>query len=126
VGATHPDGAAYYAERLRAATTTGMTPEQVHQIGLDEVARIRTEMETLKEKVGFKGDLKAFFKFVDTDPRFKFPNTDAGRQGYIDAATKAIATIKQQLPNYFGLLPKADLVVKRVEPYREVDGAAQH
>ena len=126
VGITHPDGAAYYAERLRAATTTDMTPEQVHQIGLDEVARIRGEMEALKDKVGFKGDLKAFFKFVDTDPRFKFPNTDAGRQGYIDAATKAIATIKQQLPNYFGLLPKADLVVKRVEPYREVDGAAQH
>ena len=126
VGTTHPDGAAYYAERLRASTTTDMTAEQVHQIGLDEVARIRGEMEALKDKVGFKGDLKAFFKFVDTDPRFKFPNTDAGRQAYIDDATQAIATIKQQLPNYFGLLPKADLVVKRVEPFREVDGAAQH
>ena len=126
VGTTHPDGAAYYAERLQAATTTTMSPAQVHQIGLDEVARIRTEMETLKDKVGFKGDLKAFFKFVDTDPRFKYPDTDAGRQAYLDDATKAIATIKQQLPNYFGLLPKAELVVKRVEPYREVAGAAQH
>jgi len=126
VGTTHPDGAAYYAERLRAATTTDLTPDQVHQIGLDEVARIRGEMEALKEKVGFEGDLKAFFKFVDTDPQFKYPNTDAGRQGYIDDATKAIDTIKKQLPNYFGLLPKADLVVKRVEPFREVDGAAQH
>jgi uncharacterized protein (DUF885 family) len=126
VGTTHPDGAAFYAERLRASTTTDMTAEQVHQVGLDEVARIRTEMEALKDKVGFKGDLKAFFKFVDTDPRFKYPNTDAGRQAYIDDATKAIATIKKQLPKYFGLLPKADLVVKRVEPFREVDGAAQH
>jgi len=126
VGSTHPDGAAYYAERLRSSTTTDMTPEQVHQLGLAEVARIRGEMEALKVKVGFKGDLKAFFKFVDTDPRFKYPNTEAGRQGYIDDATKAIATIKKQLPNYFGLLPKADLVVKRVEPFREVDGAAQH
>ncbi|MGH8085289.1 MAG: DUF885 domain-containing protein [Lysobacter sp.] len=126
VGTTHPDGAAYYAERLAASTTTDLTPEQVHQIGLDEVARIRGEMVALKDKVGFEGDLKAFFKFVDTDPQFKYPNTDAGRQGYIDDATKAIDTIKKQLPNYFGLLPKADLVVKRVEPFREVDGAAQH
>lgn len=126
VGTTHPNGAAYYAQRLRASTTTDLTPDQVHQLGLDEVKRIRGEMEVLKDKVGFKGDLQAFFKFVDTDPRFKYPNTDAGRQGYIDDATKAIATIKQQLPKYFGLLPKADLVVKRVEPFREVDGAAQH
>ncbi len=126
VGTTHPNGAAYYAERLRASTTTDMTPDQVHQVGLDEVKRIRGDMEALKEKVGFEGDLQAFFKFVDTDPRFKYPNTDAGRQAYIDDATKAIETIKKQLPQYFGILPKADLVVKRVEPFREVDGAAQH
>ena len=126
VGVTHPDGAAYYAERLAASTTTDLTPEQVHQIGLDEVARIRGEMEALKERVGFDGDLKEFFHFVRTDPQFKYPNTDAGRKAYIDDATKAIDTIKKQLPNYFGLLPKADLVVKRVEPFREVDGAAQH
>lgn len=126
VGSTHPDGAAYYAERLRASTTTDLSAEQIHQIGLDEVVRIRGEMETLKEKVGFDGDLKAFFRFVDTDPQFKYPETDAGRQGYIDDATAAIDTIKQQLPDYFGLLPKADLVVKRVEAFREVDGAAQH
>ncbi|KGM54571.1 hypothetical protein N799_09075 [Lysobacter arseniciresistens ZS79] len=126
VGTTHPNGAAYYAERLAASTTTNLTPDQVHQIGLDEVARLRGEMEALKDRVGFKGDLKAFFHFVRTDPRFKYPNTDAGRQAYIDDATKAIETIKQQLPDYFGLLPKADLVVKRVEPFREVAGAAQH
>jgi uncharacterized protein (DUF885 family) len=126
VGTTHPNGKAYYAERLAASTTTDLTPDQVHQIGLDEVARIRGEMEALKERVGFDGDLKEFFHFIRTDPQFKYPNTDAGRQAYIDDATKAIETIKKQLPNYFGLLPKADLVVKRVEPFREVDGAAQH
>ena len=126
VGSRHPNGAAYYAQRLKASTTTDLTAEQVHQIGLDEVARIRGEMEALKDKVGFKGDLQAFFRFVATDKQFKYPDTDAGRQAYIDDATKAIATIKQQLPNYFGLLPKADIVVKRVEPFREVAGAAQH
>ncbi|MBS7456866.1 DUF885 domain-containing protein [Coralloluteibacterium stylophorae] len=126
VGTTHPDGAAYYAQRLRASTTTDLTAEQVHRIGLDEVARIRGEMEALKDKVGFEGDLQAFFQFMRSDPRFKYPNTDAGRQAYLDDATKALDTIEQHLPEYFGLLPKADLVVKRVEAFREVDGAAQH
>ncbi|MBA3486283.1 MAG: DUF885 domain-containing protein [Lysobacter sp.] len=126
VGTRHPDGAALYEQRLRASTTTEMTAEQVQQIGLSEVARLRGEMEALKDKVGFQGDLQAFFRFIDTDPQFKYPDTDAGRQAYIDDATAAIATIKKQLPNYFGLLPKADLVVKRVEPFREQDGAAQH
>ena len=54
------------------------------------------------------------------------PDTDEGRQAYIDDATAAIDGIKAELPNFFGLLPKADLVVKRVEPFRERDGAAQH
>jgi uncharacterized protein (DUF885 family) len=126
VGSRHPDGAAYYAERVRASTTTDLSPDAIHRIGLSEVARLRGEMEALKDRVGFKGDLKAFFAFVRTDRRFKFPNTDAGRQAYIDEATRAIATIKAQLPKYFGLLPKADLVVRRVEPFREVAGAAQH
>ena len=126
VGSTHPDGAAYYAERLRASTSTDLTPEQVHAIGLAEVARLRGEMTALKDAVGFDGDLAAFFRFVDSDPRFFYPDTDAGRQAYLDDATKAIETIKAQLPAYFGLLPKADLVVRRVEPFREVAGAAQH
>ena len=60
------------------------------------------------------------------DERFYFPNTDAGRQAYLDEATAAIERIKARLPDYFGILPKADLVVRRVEPFREQDGAAQH
>lgn len=126
VGTRHPNGEAYYAQRLRASTTTDMTPDQVHQLGRREVARLRGEMEALKDRVGFEGDLKAFFHFIATDPRFKYPNTDAGRQAYIDDATAAINRIKKELPNYFGLLPKADLVVKRVEAFREQPGAAQH
>jgi uncharacterized protein (DUF885 family) len=126
VGSTHPDGAAYYEQRLRASTTTDLTADQIHQLGLREVARLRGEMEALKDRVGFEGDLKAFFRFIATDPRFKYPNTDAGRQAYIDDATAAIERIKKELPNWFGLLPKADLVVKRVEAFREQPGAAQH
>lgn len=126
VGSTHPNGKAYYEYQLRQMTTTNMTADEIHALGLKEVERIKGEMTALKDKVGFKGDLDAFFAFIDSDPQFAFPNTDAGRQAYIDEATKAIANIKKELPNYFGLLPKADLEVKRVEAFREQDGAAQH
>ena len=126
VGSTHPNGKAYYEYQLRQMTTTGMTAEEIHALGLKEVERIKGEMTALKDKVGFKGDLDAFFAFIDSDKQFKYPDTDAGRQAYIDDATRAIDNIKKVLPEYFGLLPKADLVVKRVEAFREQDGAAQH
>ena len=126
VGTRHTNGKPYYEYQLRQMTTTDMTAEEIHALGLEEVERIRGEMTALKDKVGFKGDLDAFFAFIDSDPQFNFPNTDAGRQAYIDEAMRAIANIKKELPNYFGLLPKADLVVKRVEAFREQDGAAQH
>lgn len=126
VGSTHPDGKAFYEYQLRQMTTTGMTADQIHALGLAEVERIKGEMTALKEQVGFDGDLDAFFAFIDSDPQFSFPNTDAGRQAYIDQATEAIDNIEKELPNYFGLLPKAGLEVKRVEAFREQDGAAQH
>ncbi len=121
-----PRGREFYAERLAASTTTTLTPAEVHQIGLDEVARIRQEMEAIRQRVGFEGSLQEFFTFMRTDPQFFFPDTDEGREGYLEAARGYLAFIKERLPQYFGLLPKADLVVKRVEPFREQDGAAQH
>ena len=121
-----PGGAAYYAYRLRNQTTTDLTADEIHQIGLDEVARLRKDMEAIKEKVGFVGSLQAFFEHVRDGDWNYYPDTDEGRQAYIDDATAAIDGIKAELPNYFGLLPQADLVVKRVEPFRERDGAAQH
>ncbi|NLA68957.1 MAG: DUF885 domain-containing protein [Gammaproteobacteria bacterium] len=123
---THPNGAAYYTYQLRRNTSTAMTADEIHELGLSEVARLRGELEAVKERIGFEGDLQAFFKHVESDPAQRFPNTDAGRQAYIDEATRAIDNIKQHLPKYFGLLPKADLVVRRVEAFREQDGAAQH
>lgn len=130
VGASiQPDGVAYYNYRLANQTTTNLTADEIHQIGLDEVARLRGEMEVIKAEVGFEGTLAEFFEMLRTskdDERYYYPNTDEGREGYITDATAAIDKIKAQLPNYFGILPKADLVVKRVEPFREQDGAAQH
>ncbi len=121
-----PRGAAFYAQRLQAATTTSLSAQQIHELGLAEVRRIRSEMQQIRQELGFTGDLPSFFRFLREDPRFYYPNTDAGRQAYLADTRAFLAVIEAQLPRYFGLLPKAALQVKRVETYREVDGAAQH
>ena len=124
-----PNGAAYYNERLANQTTTNLTSNEIHEIGLAEVARLQGEMEVVRDEFGFDGTLQEFFSFLrdeKSDERLYYPNTDEGRQGYIDDATAAIDKIKSVLPDYFGILPKADLEVKRVEAFREQDGAPQH
>jgi uncharacterized protein (DUF885 family) len=121
-----PNGAAYYQHRLQASTTTDLTAEEIHEIGLAEVARIQAEMDAIREQVGFEGDLRAFFAFVKNDPRFQYPNTDDGRQGYLDDSDAYLSFINKRLSDYFGILPKAGLVVRRVEAFREQDGAPQH
>ncbi len=124
-----PNGLAYYSYQLQQMTTTDLTVDQIHEFGLEEVARLRAELEAVKDSTGFEGSLDAFFTLLrddKDDTRFYYPDTDAGRQAYIDDATAAIENIKGVLPEYFGLLPQADLVVKRVEAFREQDGAAQH
>ena len=124
-----PNGDAYYAQLLKSQTTTDMSADEIHDLGLSEVKRIRNEMEALKSKSGFDGTLQEFFAYLrdsEDDARFYYTNDDTGRQAYIDDATAAIENIKAELPNYFGILPKADLEVKRVESFREQDGAPQH
>jgi uncharacterized protein (DUF885 family) len=126
---SQPNGAAYYEYRLANQTTTDLTADEIHEIGLADVARLREEMESVMASTGFTGTLQEFFVMLREtrdDERFYYPNTDAGRQGYIDDATAAIENIKAVLPDYFATLPKADLVVRRVEPFRERDGGAQH
>jgi uncharacterized protein (DUF885 family) len=120
------DGVNFYNTQLEIQTTTSMTADEIHQLGLSEVARIRGEMEKIKEQVGFKGTLEEFFVFMRTAPQFHLPNTDKGRTDYIKLADDYLAGIKGKLPEYFGILPKADLVVKRVEAFREEAGGAQH
>jgi uncharacterized protein (DUF885 family) len=121
-----PQGPEFYREALVASTTTSMTADQIHEFGLKEVARLRREMEAVKNQVGFKGSLQEFFTFMREDAQFFFPNTDEGREAYLQAARDHLTFIKTKLPQYFGILPKADLQVKRVEPFREQPGAAQH
>ena len=121
-----PNGEAFYNNRLANYTTLDLTADQVHQIGLDEVARIRKDMEAIKDQVGFEGSLQEFFTFIRTDEQFYYPNTDEGRQGYLSETGQSLADVEKKLPEYFGILPKAGLEVKRVESFREVDGGAQH
>lgn len=114
-----PNAEDYYAARLRHYTTTDMNAEEIHEIGLTEVARIQDEMREIMRQVEFDGTLKEFFDFLRSDPQFVFPNTDAGRESYIGEATEIIDDMKGRLDSLFITKPKADIIVKRVEPFRE-------
>ena len=114
-----PDGAGYYAERLSNYTTTNMTPDQIHELGLAQVARIHKEMQAVQKKMGVKGDLKAYFNYMRTNPKFYAPEGDEGAALYLAETQKAYDAINPLLPKWFGVLPKAPLVVKRVEAFRE-------
>ncbi|WP_017669477.1 DUF885 domain-containing protein [Blastomonas sp. AAP53] len=109
------DGAAYYAERLANYTTTDLTPDEVHQIGLDNVARIHGEMRAIMKTVGFSGTLQEFFAFVRTDDRFYFKT----REDYLATVDDKLKAMQARLPDYFNTLPKAPLTVKSVEAFRE-------
>jgi uncharacterized protein (DUF885 family) len=127
VGAvTLPNGAAWYNASLEMQTTTPMTADEIHELGLSEVKRIHTAMEAIKTKVGFQGDMNAFFAFMRTDKQFYLPDTDAGRAEYLAKAQGYLDVMYTKLPNFFGRLPKAPLIVKRVEAFREVPGGAAH
>ncbi len=121
-----PNGKEYYAYQLAFHTTTSMTAAEIHELGLTEVSRLTAEMKQLKQQLKFDGDLPAFFNFIRHDESFFYPNTDEGRQAYMDDSSAYLAKIAQQLPLFFGLLPNTPLEVKRVEAYREQAGAAQH
>ena len=114
-----PDGEAYYANRLANWTTTDLTAEQIHTIGLEQVAAIRAEMEAVKQQIGFEGTLEQFFDALRSDPAYKYPDTAEGRESYLEEARTLIANVMAKAPLYFERLPKADLEVRAVEPFRE-------
>ena len=112
-------GAQQYQALLGYYTTTNLTPDQVHDLGLQQVARIHAEMTQLKDRVGFKGSLQDFFKHMRTAKDFYYPNTAAGKQMYLTETQKTLDMLQPKVPQYFGRVPKAPLVVKAVEPFRE-------
>ena len=114
-----PKGGQYYQNRLERMTTTALTAEEIHQIGLGEVARIHREMEEIMKQVGFKGTLQDFFKHLREDEKFYFEDTEAGRKRYLQEARAIIDRMRENLDSLFLTKPEAEIVVKAVEPFRE-------
>lgn len=110
-----PGGAERYAYLVRRMTTTDLGAEEIHAIGLSEVARIHEQMKVVMQQVGFEGDLNAFFDFLNTDPQFYF--TD--RQDLLDGYIALRAVIEPNTPKLFKDIPKADFEIRLVEPFRE-------
>jgi len=117
-----PDGAAWYAFQVEEHTTTSMTPEEIHQLGLAEVARILGEMDKVRQVTGFEGDLPAFFEFLETDPRFYFTRGEDLLQGYRELKRR----IDAGLPRLFSVFPKADYEVRQVESFRAESAAGAY
>jgi uncharacterized protein (DUF885 family) len=118
-----PQGAEFYANRLQNSTTTDLTADQIHQIGLQQVARIHGEMERIKTQVGFQGTLRAFFDHINSGQQYKYPNTDAGRQQYLADARRFVAQVMEAAPRWFRRLPQAPLEVRAVETWRQETAA---
>ena len=116
-----PKGNDYYALQLEAMTTTNMSAGDIHNLGLSEVARIHAEMDAIKDSVGFEGSLQDFFTYMREDPdgKFTYAQTDAGREAYLTDAIGLIEQMRERLDELFTTFPEAELIVKRVEPFRE-------
>lgn len=117
-----PNGERIYAYSVRQQTTTELSPEQIHQIGLDEVKRIRGEMDKVIASTGFKGDFHAFIKYLLTDPKFYYTDAESLLMGYRDIAKR----IDPKLVEFFGILPRLPYGVKAVPGYAEKSAAAAH
>ncbi|MCB0453364.1 MAG: DUF885 domain-containing protein [Aequorivita sp.] len=118
-----PNGEAYYKHQIKRYTTTEMTADEIHQLGLSEVARITAEMEKVKEQIGFKGDLKAFFNFVRTNKELMPYNEP---QQIIDHFYAIYDTMKPKLEVLFDKKPKTPFEVKQTEKFRENSASAEY
>lgn len=114
-----PKGGEYYASRLQQMTTTDMSANEIHELGLKEVARIHSEMRAIMKSVEFEGELQDFFQYLKDEPRFTYEDSDAGREAYLTDATALIDVMRTRLDDVFLRKPKADMVVRRVEAFRE-------
>ncbi len=114
------DGEAYYAASLASQTTTSMKPEEIHKLGLEIVKDHSARIDALMKANGLtKGTVGARLRAMYTDPKFRYPNTDAGKDKLIADLNGLVRQIRALLPRYFGTLPKAALVIKRVPKYIE-------
>ena len=118
-----PHGEAYYDYSIKNYTTTNMTADEIHELGLKEVARILAEMEKVKKAVGFKGDLKAFFNYVRENKEL-MPYTEP--QQIIDNFNAIHDKMKPQIEQLFDIKPKTPFEVRRTEAFREASASAEY
>lgn len=109
------DGAAYYQTLLKSYTTTDLTADEIHNIGLREVERIHGEMREIMDEVGFEGSLQDFFQYTRTNDRFFYET----REAYLADAEAKLEAMEEKLPQFFATLPTDPLVIKPVEAFRE-------
>jgi uncharacterized protein (DUF885 family) len=118
-----PGGAAAYASAVKWNTTTDFTPEQIHEIGLREVARIKGEMEKVQAQVGYNGTLAQFLNFVATDPQFAPYKTE---EAVLDGYRAIEARVMAQVPNFFGHLPRTKFEIRATEKFRAASASAEY
>ena len=122
-----PDGEAYYALCLRHATTTDMTPAEVHKLGLEQVALLNARLdEAFKAQGMSKGAPWERLRALFADPRFLYPNTDAGKAKLIADLNLKVEAVQAKLPAWFGTLPKAKVEVRRVPPAIEAGASSNY
>ena len=114
-----PKGDTFYNIALQRTTTTDMTAEQIHELGVKEVERIHNEMRDIMKQVKYEGTLQDFFTYMKEDEKFYFANNEEGKEAYLKQAVGLIDTMKSKLDELFITKPKADIIVKAVEPFRE-------
>ncbi|MCW7541519.1 DUF885 domain-containing protein [Aquabacterium sp. A7-Y] len=117
----YPGGPDYYRFLVRSKTTTGMTPEQIHQLGLQEVERLRDEMERLMHSTGHPGSFASFVDWLNSDPRFLLPSRDALLSRYRDIAKR----VDPELPRLFAQLPRLPYGI-RAMPEHQGEGAPEN
>ncbi|HPO24509.1 MAG TPA: DUF885 domain-containing protein [Arenimonas sp.] len=114
-----PDGQAIYAYRAKASTTTDLTPKQLHEIGLSEVARIHGEIRKIMAETKFKGSLQDFFHFMDTDKQFEYKD----EQALLDRFNALRVKIDKKIPEFFAVTPKAGFEIRPIEAFRAASSA---
>jgi uncharacterized protein (DUF885 family) len=115
-----PDGAAFYQFLVRQFTTTPMTPADIHALGLQQVAAVHAQIAAIMHTLGFSGDsVREFMAKTKADPRFYLPNTDAGREEFLERARKIAATMEAHIPEAFQAAAPLPLEVRRAESYKE-------
>ena len=120
---TLPDGAKYYAYLVRQQTTTNKTPEEIYQTGLQEVARIRANMDSIKNVTGFKGNLPAFFEFMKTDKQFMPYKTP---KEVLDAFEAIHQRMMPNLKKMFTVTPKTGFEIRQTEAFRAASASAEY